>query len=893
MNKYNNNDIFFCYSRKDIDEVIQICDKITASIPGKTYWLDVTSHDNDEALSDETKEAIQKSKIFLVMVSDNLLDSEYFYIELEAALESRILIRPVGLKGGKFVEDFRIPSGFISVPECLDFYNQKDREALFMEISSLDEILSVYDKEFIIKNSYYMAVGGHMESQLLWGSLYIDGDYFPHDYSKAVFWLAKAAEKGNIEAQCNLGYCYEQLKDFSNAIKWYRCSAEKGNTYGQCNLARCYLKGIGVTKDYNQALQWFEIAAHQGSADGVDGVERIQFILEYSESSQKYIQRAKEGDVRAQINLGIEYLSDENIIFAQDLKMALYWLEKAADQGNSKGQYELGNCYKEMGKSFQAAYWYKMAAGNGNAHGQHSLAECYENAIGLPQDCKQALIWYKKALSNGLQEAKSDVERVENILSHNNEDEDDNEQNEKTIEFGSSYSEQVYRRIDVYTPEQLETEITDNAITHDITIRKGTITNLSTITTINGSLGLSNCDIETLSPLKFVTGGIWCSFQEKEPKLKTLGTLQRIGGNASFKQTNLECLGALEYVGGDLSLRGTKINDLGKLYYVGGNLYLPKRLQGLLDLSKVEVKGVVKYWNDMKKAESKTTETNDDTLIKPDRQIPNWRNKYIYPDTSIKTESKDIIDFYIYFKEQFLRGVLLDLGDCTNYSFMLLFELKKTCRDVNKLAEYYKSLAKICPKVAWYSDDILIEKYLGTQDYENAWNIIKNSQRIYLGTIYFYQQIIGTKIFDINSAIKICGSKCLSDFGKSHLEDLQHYFSISLSKFESYIDKKFFDLLNDIYDEAKKHYITECFPYTELYYHRNYIHHSLRESAYVERRKIREYEFSHKKEIAAVRNKIRTIEQSVTDYLSDVLINAENLERESVGKTKRKRKMEW
>ena len=54
--------------------------------------------------------------------------------------------------------------------------------------------------------------------------------------------LRKEAEEGDAEAQCKLGWCYENgngvAKDLAEAVKWYRKAAEQGNADAQTALRK-------------------------------------------------------------------------------------------------------------------------------------------------------------------------------------------------------------------------------------------------------------------------------------------------------------------------------------------------------------------------------------------------------------------------------------------------------------------------------------------------------------------------------------------------------------------------------------------------------------------------------------------------------------------------------
>ena len=70
--------------------------------------------------------------------------------------------------------------------------------------------------------------------------------------------LRQRAEKGDVQAQSELGSTYEFLKrDYAEALKWYRMAAEQGSTAAEHGLAEMYFEGKGVTKDYAEAARWY------------------------------------------------------------------------------------------------------------------------------------------------------------------------------------------------------------------------------------------------------------------------------------------------------------------------------------------------------------------------------------------------------------------------------------------------------------------------------------------------------------------------------------------------------------------------------------------------------------------------------------------------------------
>src|SRR5580658_2230593 len=74
------------------------------------------------------------------------------------------------------------------------------------------------------------------------------------------------------EAQIRLGNTYLDQKDYSSAMIWFRKAAEKGNAAAQNNIGFLYESGFGVKQDYAEALNWFSKAANQGDADAQNNI---------------------------------------------------------------------------------------------------------------------------------------------------------------------------------------------------------------------------------------------------------------------------------------------------------------------------------------------------------------------------------------------------------------------------------------------------------------------------------------------------------------------------------------------------------------------------------------------------------------------------------------------
>ncbi|MBS4943952.1 MAG: sel1 repeat family protein [Neisseria mucosa] len=80
---------------------------------------------------------------------------------------------------------------------------------------------------------------------------------------------------------------------------------------------------------------------------------------------------------------------------------------QAAEQGNAKAQYNLGQMYRNgqgVRQDYaQAEQWYRKAAEQGIAQAQYNLGVMYANGLGVRQNYKIAKEWFGKACDNGFQ----------------------------------------------------------------------------------------------------------------------------------------------------------------------------------------------------------------------------------------------------------------------------------------------------------------------------------------------------------------------------------------------------------------------------------------------------------------------------------------------------------
>jgi S1-C subfamily serine protease len=124
---------------------------------------------------------------------------------------------------------------------------------------------------------------------------------------------------------------------------------------------------------------------------------------------------AEQGDSQGQFNLGTMYAGGHGA--AQDYAEAVRWFRKAAEQGNPHGQSGLGIMYaggKGVAQDYaEAVRWFRKAAEQGDSQGQSNLGAMYSNGEGVARNYIEAYKWNSLAASQGDELARKNLQMEE------------------------------------------------------------------------------------------------------------------------------------------------------------------------------------------------------------------------------------------------------------------------------------------------------------------------------------------------------------------------------------------------------------------------------------------------------------------------------------------------
>lgn len=117
-----------------------------------------------------------------------------------------------------------------------------------------------------------LASKGDPEYLTILGDMYSFGLGKEQDYEKAFHCYLKAADDGNLEAQCDLGYMYlvgqGVAKDERMSTFWWKRSADAGYVHSMRDVGQNYLEGIGTERDRSEACRYFQMASENNYSHG-------------------------------------------------------------------------------------------------------------------------------------------------------------------------------------------------------------------------------------------------------------------------------------------------------------------------------------------------------------------------------------------------------------------------------------------------------------------------------------------------------------------------------------------------------------------------------------------------------------------------------------------------
>ena len=232
--------------------------------------------------------------------------------------------------------------------------------------------------------------------------------------------LSESTAEGLLQCKDDKGLIPLFLTDHTKkAYEQIREAADEGNAIALYMMAAYFSQGYGVQPINKQkAIAYFKksyeagypVAGYDVAASLPDGSPEQKEIRNHAKDN--ILELANEGDVLAQATVAWGYR--EGYGTAVDFFEAVKWVQKAAEQGLARAQYDLGRMYRNGYRNGtgveqsdeKAAEWYLKAAEQGFASAQYNLGAMYLHGTGVERSYEKAAGWYLKAAKQGLADAQ-------------------------------------------------------------------------------------------------------------------------------------------------------------------------------------------------------------------------------------------------------------------------------------------------------------------------------------------------------------------------------------------------------------------------------------------------------------------------------------------------------
>lgn len=204
-----------------------------------------------------------------------------------------------------------------------------------------------------------------------------------------IAYLSDSFDWGNVSAGTYLAKYYETQKDFSKALSWYEKAAEKGDPMASNGLiALSYDQG-----NFEVWKKWITKSASEGKATDIGKLAIYLTISEknYEEGKKWGLIGGKAGDATSMFAAGYSYYKGD-----KNLAEAKTWLLKSANLNNLLAARVLGEIYRSEKNSIEALFWYKKAAAGDDLSSTYQLAMIYLNDL---NDLKEACSFFRSTIT--------------------------------------------------------------------------------------------------------------------------------------------------------------------------------------------------------------------------------------------------------------------------------------------------------------------------------------------------------------------------------------------------------------------------------------------------------------------------------------------------------------
>ncbi|MBV7378513.1 tetratricopeptide repeat protein [Maritimibacter dapengensis] len=262
---------------------------------------------------------------------------------------------------------------------------------------------------------------GDLRATFIIGTLLQYGVAYERNEAAALKYYLHAADRGlpaAALAASDLFYFPKQnksLTDNERAFHYAKQAAAAGSSDAMTHLANLYWRGTGVEESQSEAVRLLHTAMELGHADAGTWLGRLYREGTISTDGFDQIVRkitplAESGDPAAQVSLARIVHSGWNGEPNREVGENLF--RRAADAGNSQGQFTMCRFARRDGQASAAYKWCSLAAQQDHVGAMNLLSFAHLKGDAAPRDTSAALHLAWSAAIMGSREGQRLVKRV-------------------------------------------------------------------------------------------------------------------------------------------------------------------------------------------------------------------------------------------------------------------------------------------------------------------------------------------------------------------------------------------------------------------------------------------------------------------------------------------------
>lgn len=252
------------------------------------------------------------------------------------------------------------------------------------------------------------------------GKIYLDEESECYNIQAGMEHMEKALEKGNVTAAYQLGKIFmDEKKEYFNpnkAVEYFVMAAKKDSGYAAYQLGKLHYDEKYGMKNDTEAYRWFEQSVKKGNERAYYPMAKIDYAGGNFERAVRNFQKVN--DEYSHYYLGKIFLNGDRKNPCYNPEKGIAYLERAAGEGNSFAELELGLVYlrgKEVKQNRQKGEaWLKQAEEHGNEYAGEILKNWKigrrREQIHLGVSLTTAVSKMKKALKSEWEKSKLERE---------------------------------------------------------------------------------------------------------------------------------------------------------------------------------------------------------------------------------------------------------------------------------------------------------------------------------------------------------------------------------------------------------------------------------------------------------------------------------------------------